>query len=313
LFVALLSFSIIEDINLSIPFYEYILIIWMVALIVDDAILFHRFGRSHIKLFSTKINVFNNVLFTAFIVLRITALLSQNNSINYSCHVILIFSTITCYIRLSLCILFTPILFAIIAMLQEVFTFFIFLGLFILGFTWAFMALTRFNVNDDTWKNSYPNGPVLLSIWAIFGDFEESFRFINDSFIVGPLLLALLLISVNIFLINVLIAIMNDAYRRTLKKNYDFNAYRFVVLKKFQTSFLPPPLSFLQLLFVPIYFCHIKFSTKPAIVKEKNDQKTNELEFEQLEREHKKSDNLILKIQNLRDLIVSKTKHTPSK
>jgi len=116
------------------------------------------------------------------------------------------------------------------------------------------MAITRINIDDDTWELIYPDGPVLLAIWSIFGAFEEGLQIINQSFIVGPIFLGVYLIFMNIFLINLLIAIMNEAYSRIRKDDIDFKFYRYAVIEKYTTSSpLPPPLSIL--VFIKYIYC----------------------------------------------------------
>jgi len=55
--------------------------------------------------------------------LRIAAILKGNNYINYISHVILIISTIICYVKFSFVFLMGPILFAAVSMLADIFYF----------------------------------------------------------------------------------------------------------------------------------------------------------------------------------------------
>jgi len=184
------------------------------------------------------------------IILRVLAVIIEDSKLNYASHSILIFATIICYVKLSFFFLLGPILFAVVSMLKDIIKFIPILLLFILAFTWAFMGITHETLNDDTWQNIFPEGPVLLSIWSIFGDFGEGITILNQSPFVGPVLLAIYLIFVNIFLINLLIAIMNDSYSRFREHgDVDWKFYRYGVIKKYKSaSIFPPPISLIEII-----------------------------------------------------------------
>jgi len=201
--------------------------------------------------------------FIIIIILRCIAVGIASSSLNYASHILLIFNMIFSYIRLlgvfSASLIMGPLLFAVIAMLRDILKFIIFVSIFVLSFTWAFMAITNEHfkdTNDELWVSKYPDGPVLLPIWGIFSEFSSSLLWMNQIDIVGPVLLALYLLFVQILLINLLIAMMNDSYSR-IRDNADieWKFSRFSLILEYEAaSALPPPISVFQILFEIITF-----------------------------------------------------------
>jgi len=244
-FIVLLSYISVSKFTFFISPMEFILFIWIIGFIAEDILIYKQNKKIYFTIFTTYVNITTVLLLIFVIILRIIAVIIEDTKSDYASHAILIFATIICYVKLSFFFLLGPILFAVVSMLKDIVKFIPILLLFILAFTWAFMGITHETFSDDTWQTMYPEGPVLLSIWSIFGDFAEGITILNKSPFVGPVLLAIYLIFVNIFLINLLIAIMNDSYSRfRAHGDVDWKFYRYGVIKKYKSaSILPPPIS----------------------------------------------------------------------
>jgi len=249
--------------------WKFLLFVWLIALMIDECRQYYRNPSLHFQVLNNKMDAVILSVFLVVIILRCIAVGQQIKNLNYAAHIILIFNMICSYIRLlgvfSASLIMGPLLFAVIAMLRDILKFIIFVTIFILSFTWAFMAIANENFNDGTWLETYPDGPVLLPVWGIFSEFSSSLAWINQIEVVGPVLLAIYLLFVQILLINLLIAMMNDSYSR-VRDNADieWKFSRFSLILEYEAaSALPPPISVLQIFFEIITFiiCRRRINT----------------------------------------------------
>jgi len=136
--------------------------------------------------------------------MRIIGVTSKQYHISYAAHIILLFNNIFCYLRLlsvfAASIVMGPVLFSAVAMLKDVLKFFMFFLMFILSFTWAFMGYVNESTTDGTWSQLYPFGPVLLPLWATFGEFQGNINAFDVLDGVGLALLFLLFILCSNFI-----------------------------------------------------------------------------------------------------------------
>jgi len=255
--LVILSFVCVSKFNPTQPsVLEYVLGGWVVCLIIDEFSQYFKNRKHHFKLHNNRFDLVVYLIFAVIIVLRLVGIFSTNSSsIAYSSHMILIFNTIFCYLRLlgvfSASLSLGPLFFSIVTMLMDILKFSIFYIIVILSFGWALMGYVHEYVSDDTWNSIYPDGPILLPIWATFGEFSSAFPFINSADTVGIILLAVYLFAADILLVNLLIAMMNDSYSR-IHDNADleWQFARYSLINEYEaTSALPPPLNILQLLF----------------------------------------------------------------
>jgi len=181
---------------------------------------------------------------------------------------VLLFNTIFCYLRLlgvfSASLTLGPLFFSIVTMLMDIIKFSVFYIIFILSFSWALMGYVHEYVPDETWSLLYPNGPILLPLWATFGEFSSSFPYLNSMDTVGVILLGIYLFGAYILFVNLLIAMMNDSYSR-IHDNQDteWQFARYSLINEYEaTSAFPPPFNIIQLLFLLLRL------KPPAIVSE---------------------------------------------
>jgi len=153
-------------------------------------------------------------------------------------------------------LLWDPFFLSVVAMIKDILKFFIFFAVFILSFTWAFMGFVNEHM-DANFAETYPTGPVLLPLWATFGEFASSFNYLDNVEPVGLIFLAFYLFSADILLINLLIAMMNDSYSR-IQNNADkeWKFARASLISEYESvSAIPPPFNLIQLLFEILWAC----------------------------------------------------------
>jgi len=254
--LVVLSFVCVSKFNPTQPSnLEYVLLAWVICLIIDEFSQYFKNQKHHLKLPNNRFDLIIYVIFAVIIVLRLIGVFSTNPRIAYSSHMILLFNTIFCYLRLlgvfSASLILGPLFFSIVTMLIDILKFAIFFLIFILSFSWALMGYVHEYVPDETWNSLYPDGPILLPLWATFGEFSSSFPFVNSMDTVGIILLGVYLFAADILLVNLLIAMMNDSYSR-IHDNADleWQFARYSLVSEYEAaSALPPPLNIIQLLF----------------------------------------------------------------
>jgi len=206
------------------------------------------------------------VLFVIIIILRIIGVTQERSNFNYTSHMILLANTILCYLRLlavlSASRVMGPIFFSIEAIIVVFLKFCVVLAAFIISFTCVFVGFFHESIDDNTWETLYPNGPLFLPMWATFGEFASTLPLLDQLNSFGLILLVIYLFFMQILLINVLIAMMNDSYSRVqenVDKEWGFSMEK-LIYEYEQASILPPPFSIIQLIREVFFFYIPKFS-----------------------------------------------------
>jgi len=275
---------------------EIVLAIWIITLIIDE---FRQFFVNMKNYFYIANNIFDLIIYLLFIIiiiLRIIGVMYELSNINYISHMILLVSTIFCYLRiltiLSASRIMGPIFFSIEAMAGDFLKFCLILAVFIVSFTFVFVGFFHESIDDDTWDELYPSGPLFLPMWATFGEFASSLPLLNQINPLGLVLLIIYLFLMQIILINLLIAMMNNSYYRVqenIDREWGFRMEK-LIYEYEMASTIPPPFSIIQIIleiffyFLPKYsifehhyvendqfpFDKHKFTPEQAILKELN-------------------------------------------
>jgi len=251
------------------------------------------------------------ILFIAIIVLRIIGVTKELSNLNYISHMILLANTILCYLRflavLSASRITGPIFFSMQAMLGDILKFGVILLVFIFSFTFVFMGFFHESVDDDTWEILYPNGPLFLPMWGTFGEFGSSLPYLNQLNLFGFVLLIIYLFSVQILLVNLLIAMMNDSYSRVqanADKEWGFRMEKLIYEYEL-ASIIPPPFSIFQLIIEILFFWMPKCSFF------KNHEENDPLPFELTAASHKHTpEQAILNELNLKRALYIENRNT---
>lgn len=252
LFIFLYSWYVLYSSGVSATLFRLLLFLWGTALGLVEALQI-RGKRS----FADYINIWN-VLDLFLIIVLLTATLSEWLLVPWllrpiDVHLLHALNLLPCYLRLlqmfELSEYFGTLLITIIDMYADTANFLVLLSVVSLGFSCALTPIL-WPSTEERWAQG-----VFWTFWAIFGDTDEKGKEYSDqrsvfAFLVLPLLRYLLYFTLNVLLVNLLIAMLSDTFAGNKEKSKRTWAFQCVdAVLEFaspEAHRLPPPLDLLE-------------------------------------------------------------------
>ena len=304
IFLVIYSISVLTGSFTQMNIVEYVICVWMVILLVEEALqvrsLFKRYGKLTLwKKWQHYIFDFWNILdWIMFIlygvgfVLRVVSYFTVNVSILTAAHALLAFNALIIFIRslqfLSMHSQIGPLLIMVFYMCIDLLSFMLILLVILLGYGVASHAVL------------HPSSPLSWSLlYAIIqGPYEQLHGELNADEVRAPsnrtssftpasitgfgeyfgLVLAdLYILFTNVLLLNLLIAMFNSSYNRVREEtDYHNVSHMYEVLREFEAkSVIPPPLVFIKYVYM-LCKCVTKRLTKRCREMQSGDSEGNQ-------------------------------------
>jgi len=236
---------------------EYMLWVWVVALIVEEVAQYSRDPENHFAHLSNKLDALLLSLHVVYMILRwISAEDHDDPSRVYSGSInTLIIACIFSWCRLLNVFAIDPSLgplyFIIVKLFRDIFLWIFVFVIFAVSFQIGFANIVAQAGGDPTL--GYPAGSFPVSFFTIIGEFD----YLNSELEETPLgigLMGIYAMIAQVMLVNLLIAMMGSTYSNVSDNSTEeWKFYRLEMVMENQTaSFHPPPTNLLVYIAVPI-------------------------------------------------------------